>query len=239
YPTSDKYVLKNLDFTFEKGKKYIIIGESGTGKSTIFKILQKQEIATEGEVQLNNRNILNITDSIYYSKVGFATQDTGIFTASIKDNISLFDNKPVDKTIIEQLGLNTLINSKPKGIDTVISSEDKSISGGEKQRIAIGRAILKDSKIIIMDEASASIDPDNEFELQKAFKNLMKDKTVIMIAHRLSTIKDLDEILVMDSGKIIERGSDKKLMSRDTSYKRLQEMFNSANEWRVSNEGVL
>jgi len=90
-----------------------------------------------------------------------------------------------------------------------------------------------------MDEASASIDPDNEFELQKAFKNLMKDKTVIMIAHRLSTIKDLDEILVMDSGKIIERGSDKKLMSRDTRYKRLQEMFNSANEWRVSNEGVL
>ena len=90
-----------------------------------------------------------------------------------------------------------------------------------------------------MDEASASVDPDNEFELQKAFKNLMKDKTVIMIAHRLSTIKDLDEIIVMDSGKIIERGSDKELMSRDTSYKRLQELFNSANEWRVSNEGVL
>ena len=90
-----------------------------------------------------------------------------------------------------------------------------------------------------MDEASASIDPDNEFELQKAFKNLMKDKTVIMIAHRLSTIKDLDEIIVMDSGKIIERGSDKELMSKDTRYKSLQEMFNSANEWRVSNEGVL
>ncbi|MDU2709712.1 MAG: ABC transporter ATP-binding protein, partial [Finegoldia magna] len=90
-----------------------------------------------------------------------------------------------------------------------------------------------------MDEASASIDPDNEFELQKAFKNLMKDKTVIMIAHRLSTIKDLDEILVMDGGKIIERGSDKELMSSDTKYKRLKEMFNSANEWRVSNEGVL
>ena len=186
YPTSDKYVLKNLDFTFEKGKKYIIIGESGTGKSTIFKILQKQEIATEGEVQLNNKNILDIKDSTYYSKIGFATQDTGIFTASIKDNISLFDNRPVDKTIIEQLGLNTLINSKPKGIDAVISSEDKSISGGEKQRIAIARLLNEDFDCILLDESTSSLDKHSVDIVEECILS-KKDLTVIAITHHLTS----------------------------------------------------
>lgn len=204
YPTSDKYVLKNLDFTFEKGKKYIIIGESGTGKSTIFKILQKQEIATEGEVQLNNKNILDITDSIYYSKIGFATQDTGIFTASIKDNISLFDNKPVDKTIIEQLGLNTLINSKPKGIDTVISREDKSISGGEKQRIAIARLLNENLDCILLDESTSSLDKHSVDIVEQCILS-KKDLTVIAITHHLTSkaIEMSDCILKLEDGKLV------------------------------------
>lgn len=204
YPTSDKYVLKNLDFTFEKGKKYIIIGESGTGKSTIFKILQKQEIATEGEVQLNNKNILDITDSIYYSKIGFATQDTGIFTASIKDNISLFDNKPVDKTIIEQLGLNTLFNSKPKGIDTVISSEDKSISGGEKQRIAIARLLNENLDCILLDESTSSLDKHSVDIVEQCILS-KKDLTVIAITHHLTSkaIEMSDCILKLEDGKLV------------------------------------
>lgn len=204
YPTSDKYVLKNLDFTFEKGKKYIIIGESGTGKSTIFKILQKQEIATEGEVQLNNKNILDITDSTYYSKIGFATQDTGIFTASIKDNISLFDNRPVDKTIIEQLGLNTLINSKPKGIDTVISSEDKSISGGEKQRIAIARLLNENFDCILLDESTSSLDKHSVDIVEECILS-KKDLTVIAITHHLTSkaIEMSDFILKLEDGKLV------------------------------------
>ena len=204
YPTSDKYVLKNLDFTFEKGKKYIIIGESGTGKSTIFKILQKQEIATEGEVQLNNKNILDITDSTYYSKIGFATQDTGIFTASIKDNISLFDKKPVDKTIIEQLGLNTLINSKPQGIDTVISNEDKSISGGEKQRIAIARLLNEDFDCILLDESTSSLDKHSVDIVEECILS-KKDLTVIAITHHLTSkaIEMSDCILKLEDGKLV------------------------------------
>lgn len=205
YPTSDKYVLKNLDFTFEKGKKYIIIGESGTGKSTIFKILQKQEIATEGEVQLNNRNILNITDSTYYSKVGFATQDTGIFTASINDNISLFDNRPVDKTIIEQLGLNTLINSKPQGIDTVISNEDKSISGGEKQRIAIARLLNEDFDCILLDESTSSLDKHSVDIVEQCILS-KKDLTLIAITHHLTSkaIEMSDCVLKLENGKLVQ-----------------------------------
>eukprot|EP00831_Metopus_contortus_P078569 TRINITY_DN762_c0_g2_i3.p3 TRINITY_DN762_c0_g2~~TRINITY_DN762_c0_g2_i3.p3 ORF type:complete len:168 (-),score=48.02 TRINITY_DN762_c0_g2_i3:578-1081(-) len=110
------------------------------------------------------------------------------------------------------------------------------LSGGEKQRIAIARAILKNAHIIIMDEASAAVDPENEHELQKAFANLMKGKTVIMIAHRLSSIRAVDEILVMDKGKIIERGNDQELMEKDSQYKYFQELYGKANDWRVSYE---
>ena len=123
--------------------------------------------------------------------------------------------------------------------NTIIGSKGVYLSGGEKQRIAIARAILKNSNIIILDEASASIDPENEYELQRALKNLIKGKTVIMIAHRLTSIRNVDEILVVENGQIIERGSDKDLMSKDTKYKKLQEKFNSANEWRVEHEEVL
>jgi len=122
--------------------------------------------------------------------------------------------------------------------NTVIGSKGVYLSGGEKQRVAIARAILKDAKIVIFDEASAAIDPDNEHELQKAFSNLMKEKTVIMIAHRLTSIRNVDEILVMENGKIIERGSDRELMKKDSVYKHFQDTYKTANDWRVANESV-
>ena len=121
----------------------------------------------------------------------------------------------------------------------MIGSKGVYLSGGEKQRIAIARAMLKKSKIVIMDEASASIDPDNEYELQKAFKNLMKDKTVIMIAHRMSSIRSVDEILVLENGEIIERGSDQELISKGGKYKELLELYDGANQWRVKDEEIL
>ena len=117
---------------------------------------------------------------------------------------------------------------------TVIGVKGVHLSGGEVQRIAIARAILKDAKIIILDEASAAADPETEHELQLAFSNLMKSKTVIMIAHRLSSITGVDEILVIDDGKVTERGSHEQLMATDSAYKKLQEDFMLANEWRVS-----
>ena len=201
---NDILILEKCEFQLKTGNMYALVGASGSGKSTIFKILQKQEIATEGEVQLNNKNILDITDSTYYSKIGFATQDTGIFTASIKDNISLFDNKPVDKTIIEQLGLNTLINSKPKGIDTVISSEDKSISGGEKQRIAIARLLNENFDCILLDESTSSLDKNSVDIVEECILS-KKDLTVIAITHHLTSkaIEMSDFILKLEDGKLV------------------------------------
>ena len=121
----------------------------------------------------------------------------------------------------------------PKREKTVIGSKGVHLSGGEIQRVAIARAILKNADIIILDEASAAADPENEYEIQQAFSNLMKNKTVIMIAHRLSSIKNVDEILVVEDGNIAERGSDAELMQKGGKYSRLQGLYSKANEWRV------
>ena len=118
--------------------------------------------------------------------------------------------------------------------NTIIGAEGVHLSGGETQRIAIARAILKDAPIIILDEASAASDPENEYEMQQAFSKLMEGKTVIMIAHRLSSIRNVDEILVIEDGKVSERGPHDELMSTDSKYKSLQQLYNQANEWRLS-----
>ena len=239
---NDKAVIENLSFSLQEGKSYALVGSSGSGKSTVAKLISGFYNVNEGSIKIGGIPISEYSDEALIKAISFVFQDSKLFKKSIYENVALANKDAVKDDVMRALrlaGCDLILDKFPEREKTIIGSKGVYLSGGEKQRIAIARAILKDSKIIIMDEASASIDPDNEFELQKAFKNLMKDKTVIMIAHRLSTIKDLDEILVMDNGKIIERGSDKELMSRDTRYKRLQELFNSANEWRVLNEGVL
>ena len=239
---NDKAVIKNLSFSLQEGKSYALVGSSGSGKSTVAKLISGFYNVNEGSIKIGGMPISEYSDEALIKAISFVFQDSKLFKKSIYENVALANKDAVKDDVMRALrlaGCDLILDKFPEREKTIIGSKGVYLSGGEKQRIAIARAILKDSKIIIMDEASASIDPDNEFELQKAFKNLMKDKTVIMIAHRLSTIKDVDEILVMDNGKIIERGSDKELMSRDTRYKRLQELFNSTNEWRVSNEGVL
>ena len=239
---NDKAVIENLSFSLQEGKSYALVGSSGSGKSTVAKLISGFYNVNEGSIKIGGIPISEYSDEALIKAISFVFQDSKLFKKSIYENVALANKDAVKDDVMRALrlaGCDLILDKFPEREKTIIGSKGVYLSGGEKQRIAIARAILKDSKIIIMDEASASIDPDNEFELQKAFKNLMKDKTVIMIAHRLSTIKDVDEILVMDNGKIIERGSDKELMSRDTRYKRLQELFNSANEWRVLNEGVL
>lgn len=239
---NDKAVIENLSFSLQEGKSYALVGSSGSGKSTVAKLISGFYNVNEGSIKIGGIPISEYSDEALIKAISFVFQDSKLFKKSIYDNVALANKDATRDDVMKALklaGCDLILDKFSDRENTIIGSKGVYLSGGEKQRIAIARAILKDSKIIIMDEASASIDPDNEFELQKAFKNLMKDKTVIMIAHRLSTIKDVDEILVMDNGKIIERGSDKELMSRDTRYKRLQELFNSANEWRVLNEGVL
>lgn len=239
---NDKMVIENLSFRLDEGKVYALVGSSGSGKSTIAKLISGFYNVDKGNIKIGGIPLSEYSKEAIIKNISFVFQEAKLFKTSIYENVALAKKDATYEEVMEAMrlaGCESIIEKFADAENTVIGSKGVYLSGGEKQRIAIARSILKDSNIIIMDEASASIDPDNEYELQKAFKNLMKDKTVIMIAHRLSSISNVDEILVLEEGKIVERGTDKDLMSKDSRYKELQEMYSIANEWRVGYEVVL
>lgn len=239
---NDNMVIEDLSFSLGEGKTYALVGSSGSGKSTIAKLISGFYNVDGGEIRIGGVPLNTYSNEAIINNISFVFQNAKLFKTSIYENVALAKNDAKREEVMEALrlaGCQSIIDKFKDGEETVIGSKGVYLSGGEKQRIAIARAILKNANIVIMDEASASIDPDNEFELQKAFKNLMKNKTVIMIAHRLSSIREVDEILVLDEGKIVERGSDEELMSKESKYKKLQEMYGVANEWRVGNEAIL
>lgn len=232
----EEEVLKNISFKLDGNKTYALVGSSGGGKSTIAKLTSGFYKVGEGEILIGGKNIEEYSREALMKNIAFVFQNTKLFKTSIYENVKMGDPGAGDEQILRALELaqcNEILDKFQDREHTLIGSKGVYLSGGETQRIAIARAILKDANIIILDEASAAADPENEYEIQQAFSNLMKGKTVLMIAHRLSSIRNVDEILVIDQGKIIERGSDKDLMSRDGRYKKLQEMFSRANEWRV------
>lgn len=239
---NDKLVLENLSFRLDEGKSYAFVGSSGSGKSTIAKLISGFYKLDGGCIRIGGKPLESYSNQAIIKAIAFVFQNPKLFKSTIYENVALANKNASHNEVMQALhlaGCDSILDKFPNREKTVIGSKGVYLSGGEKQRIAIARAILKDSKIIIMDEASAAIDPENEHELQKAFKNLMKEKTVIMIAHRLSSIKAVDEILVLDNGRIIERGSDSELLAKDSAYKRLQELYNMANEWRVGYEELL
>ena len=194
--------------------------------------LIKEKIAEENKILNYIFSGANISFSSAKSK----------FKKSIYDNVALADENAGRDKVMEALslaGCDEIIEKFKDRENTIIGSKGVYLSGGEKQRIAIARAILKNSPIVIMDEASAAIDADNEYELQKAFKNLMQDKTVIMIAHRMTSIRNVDEIIVLEKGNVIERGDNDSLVKTGGLYSRLLSLYETANDWRVSNEKLL
>ena len=232
----DKKVLKNVSFYLEQGKTYALVGHSGSGKTTIAKLLSGFYKVDGGGIKIGGRFLEEYTKEAIIQNISFVFQDTKLFKTSIYENIALADrNASRDEVMkaIELAGCNEIIKKFETREHTIIGSRGVYLSGGEKQRIAIARAILKDSEIIIMDEASASIDSDNEYELQKALKNLMKNKTVIMISHRISSIKNVDEILVLDEGRIVERGIRKELIEKYGLFSKLVQLYEKANDWRI------
>lgn len=239
---NDKQVLSDLSFTLQEGRSYALVGSSGSGKSTIAKLISGFYAVDAGTIKIGGKPLDAYRQEALIQNIAFVFQNAKLFKQSIYDNVALARpgaSREAVMTALHLAGCDAILDKFPGREETLIGSAGVYLSGGEKQRIAIARAILKDAKIIIMDEASAAIDPDNEHELQKAFKNLMQDKTVIMIAHRLSSIRAVDEILVLDHGEIVERGSDAELMGQDTRYKGLMSLYQSANEWRVGCESVL
>lgn len=235
----EEKVLENLSFKLSENRSYALVGQSGSGKSTVAKLISGFYNVDSGYVKIGGYPIQEYSQDAIMKNIAFVFQDSKLFNTSIYENVSLANPNATKQEVMNALSLamcDDILNKFPAKENTVIGSKGVFLSGGEKQRIAIARAILKNAKIIIMDEASASVDPENEHELQKAFANLMKDKTVLMIAHRLTSIRNVDEILVMEQGKIVERGDDTTLMLSDTRYKKLQDLYSKANEWRVNYE---
>ena len=236
---TDKKIINNLSFSLEENKSYALVGSSGSGKSTIAKLISGFYKVDGGVIKIGDKSISSYTEEALINNIAFVFQNVKLFKTSIYDNVKIGKADASHGEVMTAMnlaGCNSILDKFSEREQTQIGTKGVYLSGGEKQRIAIARAILKDAKIIIMDEASAAVDPENEYELQRAFSNLIKDKTVIMIAHRLPSIRNVDEILVMDNGEIIERGTDRELMALDGEYKKLQSLYNKANEWRVNYE---
>ncbi|MDY6062771.1 MAG: ABC transporter ATP-binding protein [Erysipelotrichaceae bacterium] len=232
-------VIKDLSFKLAANKTYAFVGASGGGKSTIAKLISGLYKIDSGEILIGGKNITSLNEETLTRNIAFVFQDSKLFKMSIFDNVKLGNKNATDEEVMQALhlaGCDELLAKLPQREDTLIGSKGIYLSGGEKQRIAIARAILKDAKIIIMDEASAAIDPENEHELQKAFKNLIKHKTVIMVAHRLSSIASVDEIMVIEKGEIIERGNEQTLLASASKYQYFKELYNQANDWRLCDE---
>ena len=235
----DKHVLQNLSFTLEENKIYALVGQSGSGKSTIAKLICAYYPLDSGAVLIGGKPLSSYTQEALIREIAFVFQDAKLFNDTLFNNVHCAKRDASHEEVMAALsaaGLDSVINKLEKRENTLIGTKGVYLSGGETQRVAIARAILKNAPIVIMDEASASVDADNEYELQKAFKQLMRGKTVIMIAHRLSSITGVDEILLAEQGKIVERGSHAELIAQNGKYKRLYTLYTQANEWRVSNE---
>lgn len=230
-------ILNNFSLSLEEDKVYALVGSSGSGKSTIAKLISGLYPVDSGEILIGNKNISSYDKESLMKNIGIVFQNPQLFQGiSIFENVKLGKSDATDEEVLMALRLarcDEFIDKFKEGYDVVIGAEGVNLSGGEKQRVSIARIFLKNPKIIIMDEASAAADPENEYELQRAFKELIKNRTTIMIAHRLTSIRGVDEILLIEDGKLIERGSHDKLYKEDSKYKKFVEMYMKANEWRV------
>ena len=211
YPTrKDIQVLKSIDFVVHPGEKIALVGHSGAGKSTIIQLLMRFYRLDSGQIRVDGKNIDDYDLTMYRSNLGIVPQEVILFGGTIRENIGYGNPLASDEEILQaakQANALDFINSFPEKLDTVVGERGMKLSGGQKQRIAIARAILKDPKILILDEATSSLDAESENLVQTALDKLMQNRTTIIIAHRLSTIRKVDQIYVINEGNILESGT--------------------------------
>ena len=245
---SDIY-LKNIDFSYDdkklfqgvsafipSGKTTALIGASGSGKSTICNLIARFWDVDSGEIIIDGTNVKDYRYDNLLSNFSFVFQDVYLFDDTVKNNIAFGNPDATDDEIVEvakHARCHDFIMALPDGYETILQEGGSNLSGGERQRISIARAMLKPSKIVILDEATSSVDPENEQELVAALNDLLKDKTVIVIAHKLETIKSSDQIIVMDKGSIENVGTHDELMKSSSIYKKFIEQREKATQWRV------
>ena len=229
-------IIKGVTLEIPERTTTAIVGPSGGGKSTLTSLLSRFWDVDEGRVTLDGRDVRDYSMDSLMKNYSFVFQRVYLFEDTIANNIRFGQpDAPMEKVIeaAKKACCHDFIMQLPEGYDTVIGEGGASLSGGEKQRISIARAIMKDSPIIVLDEATANVDPENEADLMKAINALTKEKTIIMIAHRLKTVRGADQILVIDSGKIAERGTHEALMQENGIYRSFVESRREAASWRL------
>ena len=232
-------VIRGVSMDIGAGQTVALVGPSGSGKSTLASLIARFFDVNSGSIKIGGANIKNVPKEELMNTVSFVFQNTKLLKTSIAENVKTGKPNATDKEVAAALTLaqcDDIIAKMPNGINTVIGTKGVYLSGGEQQRIAIARAVLKNSPVIILDEATAFADPDNEAKVQKAFSELAKGKTVIMIAHRLSTITGADCIYVVKDGQIAESGTREQLLEKDCLFAKMWNDYSSSVEWKVKKE---
>ena len=234
----EKTILDHISCEMKKNTITAIVGPSGSGKTTFCNLIARFWDVNTGEILIGGKNIKEYTLPHLMSHIAMVFQSVYLFEDTIENNIKFGVSSATREEVIEaakKAMCHDFIEALPNGYDTLIGEGGATLSGGEKQRISIARAMLKDAPIVIFDEATASIDPENEDKLKSAIEELTKNKTIIMIAHRLSTIRNADQILVLNNGKIEQRGNHEELIKQGGLYKTLINMKNKATVWKIAN----
>lgn len=234
----DKKVINNISFSTPQGTITALVGSSGAGKTTVGRLIPRFWDIDSGEINIGGVNIRDIDSHTLMKNVSFVFQDVFMFNASILENIRMWDQSISKDEVIEvakKAQCHDFIMRLEKGYETQLGANGTYLSGGEKQRISIARALMKDSPIIILDEATSYADTENEAKIQQALSVLLQDRTVLIIAHRLSTIQSANQILVFSQGRIIERGNHLELMDKAGTYKNMWDKHKDASNWGIKN----
>lgn len=236
YPGASEKALDNVSFEVPAGKTVALVGASGSGKSTAASLIPRFYDVQESSVLIGGADVRNIDKRDLMEHVAFVFQNTRLFKDTLLENIRAARPSATCEEVLkaaETEKCTEIIDRLPNGLDTVVGSGGTYLSGGENQRIALARAILKDAPIVVLDEATAFADAENEHQIQLAFEELTKGKSVLMIAHRLSTIQDADQILVFKDGKIIERGTHNELLEKKGTYASMWKDYQTSVSWKV------
>ncbi len=237
----DEHILNDVNLKINENETVALVGSSGGGKTTIASLIPRFWDVNQGSIKVGDVDVRDISTKELMKNISFVFQNTTLFKDSIYNNVAIGRKGASRDDVKKALSLtqcDDIIDELPDGINTVIGSEGTYLSGGQQQRIALARAVLKDAPIIILDEATALADPENEYLIQKAISEITKDKTVIMIAHRLSSVKNVDKIYVVENGRIVEEGNHHTLIDSGGIYSRMWDEFNQSIQWKVKSEVI-
>ena len=236
YEATERDAVSHIDLDIPQGKTVALVGASGSGKTTIARLIPRFWDVREGSLKIGGVDVRHMDKAMLMRNVSFVFQKTRLFKTSILENIRYGNPDATIEQVNRAVDLSQsreIIERLPQGLDTVIGAEGTYLSGGEQQRIVLARAILKDAPIVVLDEATAFADPENEHLIRQAFAHLTRGKTVLMIAHRLTTVQDADNIVVVDNGRIAEQGTHQQLMEQGALYYKMWNEYQKSVEWKL------